>query len=165
MYELPDYYVSFVKEYLELQNFIVKTEEKYKKRIGWADIDIIAVKIENNKITKLIVGEVKSERQTVNEIQEIDQEKFENEHVKKKLKGLFGSVEYEKCLYCWSWVPKGIETAKKLGITPVSFNEIVDFMLKKVKEKKGWFYWNDYPNLMLLQFLTHKGYLKEKTQA
>jgi hypothetical protein len=165
VHKLPDYYVSFVKEYLELQDFIVKTEEKYRKRRGWADIDIIAVKIEDNKITKLIVGEVKGEGQTVKEIQEIDQEKFENEHVKKKFKELFGSVEYEKYLYCWSLDPKGIETAKKLGITPVPFNEIVDFMLRKLKEKKGWFYLNDYPNLMLLQFLTHNGYLKQNTQA
>jgi hypothetical protein len=163
VFRLPDYYVSLVKEYLELQDFIVKTEEKYKKRRGWADIDILAVRIENNKITKLIVGEVKSEYQTEKEIREIDQEKFENEHVKKKIKELFGSLEYEKRLYCWSWVRKGIETAKKLGITPVAFNEIVDFMLKKLKEKKGWFYLNDYPNLMLLQFLAHNKYLIQNT--
>jgi len=29
---MPDYYVALVKEYLELQDFIVRTETKYKIR-------------------------------------------------------------------------------------------------------------------------------------
>lgn len=168
---MPDYYVALVKEYLELQGFIVRTEIKYEikekdkrgiLRTSWGDIDILAVKIEDNKMSELIVGEVKGEYQTEKEIQEINEKKFENQHIKQKLKELFGSTRYKKCLYCWSWdKPKTREFAQKLGITPVSFDEIATYMLKKVEKHKGWFYLMDHPNLMLLQFLKARGYLKK----
>lgn len=77
---MADYYVALVKEYLERQDFIVRTEIKYKieekdkrgiLRASWGDIDILAVKIEDSKISELIVGEVKAEEQTKKEIHEI----------------------------------------------------------------------------------------------
>jgi len=167
---MPDYYVALVKEHLELQDFIVRTETKYKirkkdsrgiLRTSWGDIDILAVKIEDNKISELIVGEVKAEAQTEKEIQEIDVDKFENKYVKQRLKELFGSSRHKKCLYCWSWEPKTRKFAEKLGIIPVSFREIINYLLKKVEEHKGWLYLKDYPNLMLLQFLQADGHLKK----
>lgn len=159
---MPDYYVSFVKEYLELQGFIVRTETKYpikKKdvrgtlRTSWGDIDILASKIKDNEVFELIVGEVKAFSQTEKTIKKIDEEKYENQFIKQQLKELFGSTNYRKYLYCWSWKPKTREYANKLGITPISFKEMVNYMLKIVKEHKGWLYLRDYPNLMLLQFL------------
>jgi len=81
--------------------------------------------------------------------------------VKQRLKELFGSSRHKKCLYCWSWEPKTKEFAEKLGIIPVSFREIINYLLKKVEEHKGWLYLKDYPNLMLLQFLQADGYLKK----
>jgi len=161
---MPEYYVSLVKEYLEMQGFIVKTETKYKKEKNWGDIDILAIKIKNGKIVEFIVGEVKGEYKTPKEVRKINEEKFENPFVKQKLKELFGSTKYKKYLYCWSWTSKSIETAKELGITPVSFTEIINYMLEKVKEHKGWFYINDYPNLMLLQFLQSQKYIKQALQ-
>lgn len=53
---MPDYYVALVKEYLELQNFVVRTETKFKirkkdkrgiMRTSWGDIDILAIKIQD----------------------------------------------------------------------------------------------------------------------
>lgn len=167
---MPDYYVALVKEYLERQDFIVRTETKYKirekdkrgiLRTSWGDIDILAVKVEDDMMTELIVGEVKAEEQTEKEIQEINEYKFDNKHVKQRLKELFGSSRYKKCVYCWSWKPETREFAQKLGITPVSFGEIADYLLKKVEERPGWFYLKDYPNLMLLQLLQSQGYLKK----
>ena len=170
---MPEYYVSFVKEYLELQGFVVRTETKYPMkeqdrrgivRTSGGDLDILACKIKDNKIDELIVGEVKAESQTKNEVQKIDQNKFENPHIKQKLMDLFGSTNYKKCLYCWSWQSKTREFAQKLGITPISFGEMVNYMLKSVKEHKGWLYLQDYPNLMLLQFLQTK-YNIEKNEV
>jgi len=167
---MSDYYVALVKEYLERQDFIVRTETKYRMkkkdsrgilRTSWGDIDVLAAKIEDNKISELVVGEVKAEAQTEKEIQEIDEDKFENQYVKERLRELFGSSRYKKFLYCWSWEQKQREFAKKLGIVAVSFGEILDYLLKKVKEHKGWLYLKDYPNLMLLQFLQSSGYLKK----
>lgn len=167
---MPDYYVALVKEYLERQDFIVRTETKYeikKKdkrgtlRTSWGDIDILAVKIKDNKIGELIVGEVKAEYQTKKEIQEINEDKFENQHIKRRLKELFGLTRYKKCLYCWSWKPDTKKFAEKYGIVPVSLKEIIDFLLEKVEEHKGWLYLKDYPNLMLLQFLQAEGYFRK----
>jgi hypothetical protein len=167
---MPDYYVALVKEYLERQDFIVRTETKYKikkkdkrgiLRTSWGDIDILAVKIKDNKTSELIVGEVKAEFQTEKEIQEINEDKFENQFVKHRLKELLGSERYKKYLYCWSWKPKTRKFAEKLGITPVSFGEIVNHLLEKVEEHKGWLYLKDYPNLMLLQFLQAESYLRK----
>jgi hypothetical protein len=154
---MPEYYVSLVKEYLELQDFVVRTETKYKKNRGWGDIDILAVKIKGNEV-ELIVGEVKANYQNEKEIQKINEDKFENSQVKQKLENLFGSTKYKKCLYCWSWESKHKEFAESLGIIPVSFEEITDYFLKRVEEwrKKGWRYEKDYPDLMLLQFLKSK---------
>lgn len=126
---MPEYYVSLVKEYLELQGFIVKTETKYKKETNWGDIDIIAVRVKDNLVTESIVGEVKGEYKTEKEIEEINDEKFENRYVKKALNEYLGSTNYRKYLHCWSWEPHRREYAKKLGITAVFFGEIVDFML------------------------------------
>jgi len=171
---MPDYYMALVKEYLEHQDYIVRTEIKYKMmekdkrgtlRTSWKDIDILAVKVANNKIRELIVGEVKAEYQTEKEIEEINEDKFENPHVKQKLSELIGSSRYKKYLYCWSWKPKTRKFAEKLGVTPVSFAEISDYLLKKVKEHKGWLYLKDYPNLMLLQFLQAEGYLQVKPKT
>ena len=150
---MPEYYVSLVKEYLELQGFIVKTETEYKKEKNWGDIDIIAVRVKDNLVTESIVGEVKGEYKTEKEIEEINEEKFENRYVKKALNEYLGSTNYRKYLYCWSWEPHRREYAKKLGITAVSFGEIVEFMLGIIRERKGYFYLMDYPNLMLLQYL------------
>lgn len=168
---MPDYYVALVKEYLELKNFIVRTELKYPiersdvkgtQRTSWGDIDILAVRIKDNNVSELVVGEVKAEYQTEKEIREIDEKKFENPFIKKKLKELFGSTKYRKSLYCWSWdKPERIEFAKKLGITSVSFSEIANYLREKVEEHEGWLYLKDYPNLMLLQFLQARGFLKK----
>jgi len=169
-WEMPDYYVALVKEYLECQDFIVRTETKYRIRekdirgairTSWGDIDILAVKVEDYKISEIIVGEVKAEEQTEKEIQKIDEYKFENPHAKRRLHELLGSSQYKKCLYCWDWKPETEEFAKKLGIIPVSFGKMVEYLLKKVEEHKGWLYLRDYPNLMLLQFLQAGGYLKK----
>lgn len=159
--KMPDYYVSLVKEYLELQDFVVNTETRYKKNRGWGDIDILAVKIKANEV-ELIVGEVKANSQREKEIQEINENKFENSYVKQKLKELFGSTKYKKYLYCWSWEPKHRKFAESLDITPVSFGEIIDYLLKIVEERKGWLYLRDYPNIMLLQFLQSKAYKDRK---
>jgi len=127
---VPNYYVALVKEYLELQDFIVRTEIKYEikrrdkrgiLRTGWGDIDIVAVKVKDNKVVEAILGEVKGEYKTEKEIQEINGDKFENPYVKVKLKELFGTTNYRKYLYCWSWEPKRREFAEKLGITPRIF--------------------------------------------
>ena len=85
--------------------------------------------------------------------------------MKKRLKELFGSSKHIKCLYCWSWKPETRKFAKKLGITPVSFSEIINYLLKRVKEHKGWLYLKDYPNLMLLQFLQAEGYFKKDVKT
>ena len=169
---MPDYYVAFVKEYLELQGFIVRTEVKYAikekdkrgtLRTSWGDIDILATKVQDSIIAELILGEVKGESQTKKGIQEINRKKFENPHIKRKVRELFGPTKYKKCLYCWSWDnPKTKELAQKLGIIPISFDEIVTYILDKVEEHRGWFYLMDYPNLMLLQFLKARGFLKER---
>jgi hypothetical protein len=165
---MPDYYVALVKEYLELQNFVVRTETKFKirkkdkrgiMRTSWGDIDILAIKIQDGKIIEVIVGEVKGEYQTEKNMQGIIEDKFENKHVIKRLQGLIGSSEYTKYLYCWSWTPKRREFAKQNGITPVSFSEIIDSLENKVDEHEGWMYLKDFPNLMLLQFLKSKKYL------
>jgi Holliday junction resolvase-like predicted endonuclease len=69
---MPDYYVSLVKEYLELKGFIVKTETKYlinEKdskgffRKSWGDIDIIATKVKPDNTMEIRTGEVKAEGQ------------------------------------------------------------------------------------------------------
>jgi len=168
---MPDYYVALVKEYLELQGFIVRTETKYEiqrkdkrgiERTSWGDIDILAVQIQDDKVTKAIIGEVKAEYKTEKEIEELNQEKFENAFVREKLGELLGKTNCEKYLFCWSWHPSRKEFAKKLGITPVSFDEIITFILEKAKEHKGWFYLKDYPNVMLVQLLKSKGYLKKR---
>jgi hypothetical protein len=159
---MPEYYVSLVKEYLELQDFVVKTETRYKKDRGWGDVDILAVRTKANGV-ELIVGEVKANYQNEKEIQEINESKFENSYVKRKLKELFGSIKYRKYLYCWSWEPKHRKFAESLDITPVSFGEIIDYLLKIVEGRKGWLYLRDYPNTMLLQFLQSKGYIKKKS--
>ena len=109
------------------------------------------------------IGEVKAEYKTEKEIEEINREKFENVHVIKKLRELLGKTNCKKYLYCWSWHSSRREFAEKLGITPVSFDEILAFILEKAEEHKGWFYLKDYPNLMLMQLLKSKDYLK-KTQ-
>lgn len=167
---MPDYYVALVKEYLELKGFIVRTEMKYKImgkdrrgiiRRSWGDIDILAVKINDNKVSELIVGEVKAEGKTEKEIQEINETKFENRFVKIKLKRLFGLTNYKKSLFSWSWTSETREFAEGLGIVPVSFKEIAAYMLKEVEEHKGWLYLKDYPNLMLLQFLQSSDCLKQ----
>jgi Holliday junction resolvase-like predicted endonuclease len=150
---MPEYYVSLVKEYLELQGFIVKTETKYKEKKNWGDIDIIAVRVKDNRVTESIVGEVKGEYKTEKEIEEINEKKFENLYVKKALNDILGATNYRKCLYCWSWETHRREYAEKLGIAAVSFDEIVDFMLEILAKRKGYFYLMDYPNLMLLQYL------------
>lgn len=133
---MPDYYVALVKEYLERQDYIVRTEIKYKMkekdkrgilRTNWGDIDIVAVKIEDNKISELILGEVKAEYQTEKEIQEINENKFENLHVKQRLLELIGSSRYKKYLYCWSWKTKTRKFAEKLGITPVRARDYLSF--------------------------------------
>ena len=119
---MPDYYVALVKEYLERQDYIVRTEIKYKMkekdkrgtlRTSWKDIDILAVKVRDNKISELILGEVKAEYQTEKEIQEINEDKFENQHVKQRLLELVGSSRCKKYLYCWSWKTK----TRKFGET------------------------------------------------
>lgn len=171
---MPDYYVALVKEYLELQGFIVRTETKYKirkrdaqgiERTNWGDLDILAVEAEDNNVVEAIIGEVKAEYKTEKEIRKINEDKFENPHVERKLKELFGTTNLKKYLFCWSWNPTTRKIAEKLGITPVSFDEIIDFMLRKVKEHKGWIYLKDYPNLMLLQFLQTKGYMKKSSSS
>ena len=170
-WKMPDYYVALVKEYLELQDFIVRTETKYKirkkdkrgiERTSWGDIDILAMKAKDNNVFEAIIGEVKAEYKTEKEIEEINEDKFENLYVKQKLEELLGTTNYKKYLFCWSWHPMRREFAEKLGITPVSFDEIITYMLKKVEEHKGWFYLMDYPNLMLLQFLQTRGYLRKE---
>ena len=155
---MPEYYVSLVKEYLELRDFVVRTEIKYKKNRGWGDIDILAVKIKDNEVIELIVGEVKANFQNEKEIQEINEKKFENPHVKRKLENLFGQTKCNKYLYCWSWESKHKKFAESLGITPVSFEEIMDYFFKRIDEWRirGWRYEKDYPDLMLLQFLKSK---------
>lgn len=171
---MPDYYVALVKEYLERQDYIVRTEIKYKirekdkrgiLRTNWGDLDILAVKIEDNKIRELIIGEVKAEEQTEGGIQKINEWKFDNQHVKQRLTELIGLSRYKKCLYCWSWKPKTRKYAEKLGITPISFSDIANYLLKKVEEHKGWLYLKDHPNLMLLQFLQSEGYFKTEAKT
>ncbi len=168
---MPDYYVALVKEYLERQDFIVRTEIKFKirekdkrgiLRTSWGDIDILATKIQDDKVIEIIVGEVKAEYQTKSEIRNINEWKFENKHVKERLLELIGSSSYKKCLYCWSWTQETREFAKKIGVTPVSYSEIINYLLMKVEKREGWFYLKDFPNLMLLQFLQTEGYLEKK---
>jgi len=165
---MPDYYVALVKEFLELQDFVVRTETKFPilkrdkngiMRTSWGDIDILAYRIKDNMIAEVIVGEVKGESKSEKEILEIIEDKFENKHVKKWLQGLIGLSEYKKYLYCWSWTSKRREFANQNGITPVSFSEIIDSLVNKVEEHEGWIYLNDFPNLMLLQFLKSKKYI------
>lgn len=169
MHTMPDYYVALVKEYLELKGFIVRTETKYKirkkdrrgiQRTSWGDIDILAVKVDDDKVSELVVGEVKAEQKNEKEIQEINREKFENPFVKRKFEELFGLSKYKKCLFCWSWELKTRKFAKELGIEPISFSEIINQMLEKLEEHEGWLYLKDYPNLMLLQFLKSRYFLK-----
>ena len=141
---MPDYYVSLVKEYLELQGFIVKTETKYPikekdakgiLRTSWGDIDIIAIKVEKENKMEIWVGEVKAESQNEKGIKEISKYKFESSHVKKKLTQLFGSNVYNKFLFCWSCKPDQIEVAKNLGIKIIPFSQIIDYMLDQFEEE------------------------------
>ena len=169
---MPDYYVALVKEYLERKDFIVRTETKYKirrkdsrgvLRTSYGDIDILAVTIKDDAVDELIIGEVKAEPKTKKAIKEINQRKFESKYVRQKIKDLFGSTNYTKYLFCWSWKMETRKYAEGIGIRPVSFEEIMNYLLKKVEENLGWFYLKDYPNLMLLQFLESEG-LIEKSQ-
>jgi Holliday junction resolvase-like predicted endonuclease len=167
---MPDYYVSLVKEYLELNGFIVKAETKYlinEKdskgffRKSWGDIDIIATKVKPDNTMEIRVGEVKAEGQNEKGIREISTYKFENPHVKKKIAELFGSNTYDKFLYCWNCKTENIQVAKSLGITVVPFSTIVNYMIETIQKKQGWFYEKDFPNLMLIQYLKDKNYLNK----
>jgi len=159
---MPDYYVALAKEYLEMQGFLVRTETKYEKRekdkrgierTSWPDIDILAAKIKGNEVVQTIIGEVKGESQTEQEVKDIYEKNFDNPFVKRKLEDLIGSVSPEKWLFCFSWGQKERKFAEKLGIKAISMSEMISYLVKELKKHKGWFYERDSPNLMLLQFL------------
>ena len=113
---MPDYYVSLVKEYLELQGFTVRTETKYRilrkdkrgiVRTGWGDIDILAIKIKDSRIDELVAGEVKASAQNQEGIRYINTRKFENKYVKRKVKALFGATKYRKSLFACACMREG----------------------------------------------------------
>ena len=126
---------------MKLSNELIELQESflsYGKRMGYTE---------------------ESYQDYLKKVNEFFEWKFENKHVKQRLLKLIGSSSYKKCLYCWSWNQETREFAKKIGITPVSFSEIIDYLLMKVDKREGWLYLKDFPNLMLLQFLQTEGYL------
>ena len=171
---MPDYYVALVKEYLELQGFFVKTETKYpilgkdtlgRSKKNWGDIDIIATKASPNSDTDILVAEVKAETQTAKTIKEIANQKFNNNFVTDKLTEIIGQKAFKKYLFCWSCKSEDRQVANKMGIMVKSYSEIIDEMLNIIKNKEGWSYEKDFPNLMLLQYLNDKGYLTKPKKS
>ncbi|MCG2717771.1 MAG: hypothetical protein L6408_02900 [Nanoarchaeota archaeon] len=169
---MTEVYESFVREWLELNGYTVRTDTRFKKGGGWSDIDIIAVKPSGNH---LIVGEVKADplceagKTSVKEIND----HLEDEELKKKVEELYGS-KFEKWIYCWPWFRKqkpkeGEEEFKKrvekdkkkyedkYKVKIKFFSEIIDDLIDKVKkireEEDRCEYLNNCPNLMLLQMM------------
>lgn len=156
---LADYYERLVKEYLELEGFLVKLNTKFSKgkRGGPPDIDVIAINPSNGKI---IVGEVKG---TGLEKKDVDTENrdFNDPHLQDKVRQIFGQETYDEYIFCWGVDEDTKSYAKeKYQIHIVQFWEIVNYLINKVRElgrKKRYRYERgiEYPNLMLLQMLYH----------
>lgn len=152
---MTEIYENIVREYLELNNYIVITDLKFKKH-GWSDVDIVAFR--NTEQPKLIVGEVKSATCSPGDMNEI----FEHLKICEELdeiKSIFGkSISPKKYLFCWSASQKVKEMAKKEDVEIVEFSTILNFMIEKIHEFKRddeekWLYQPNYPNLMLLQLI------------
>jgi len=154
---LADYYERLVKEYLELEGFLVKlniTFSKGKRGLP-PDIDVIAINPSNGKI---IVGEVKG---TFLERKDVDTENrdFNDPHLQDKVKQILGQEAYDKYIFCWGVDENAKGYAKeKHQIHVVQFWEIVNYLIDKVRElrrKDRYRYESgiEYPNLMLLQML------------
>lgn len=169
---MTEVHESLVKEYLELNGYVVKTDTKFKKK-NWSDIDIIAVKKEKNKDLEIIVGEVKGYILEDSDIKKINED-LEHENIKEAIKNSFGTTNYKKWVYCWPQYQKKrpketedefksrvekerVNYKKDYNIDITFFSEIINDLIAKVRnireKKEEWAYLNDCPNLMLLQMI------------
>jgi hypothetical protein len=152
---MTDFYESLVKEYLELKGYLVRTRTRFKKNRRWSDIDVIGVEAKYGKVVHLIVGEVKGESLNSKRVEELNKW-MESQELKSKISELFGSTEFEKWIYCWSMEKETKEYARTLDINICEFVDIIKYLRDRIKEKKGYFYEEEHPNLMLLQFILKK---------
>lgn len=157
---MADYYELFVKEYLELEGFLVRLNTKFKKgKEGGLppDIDVIAINPSKNQS---VVGEVKGVSLEKRDIDK-ENEDFNNIDQRNKIKEILGHENYDKYIFCWGVDEEtGRYATEKYQIHIVQFWEIINYLISKVREirRKGrWAYERgiDYPNLMLLQMLYH----------
>ena len=100
------------------------------------------------------MGEVKSESLSSKNVERLNRW-LENPKLKERIKELFGLTDYEKWIYCWSMKKETEDFAKTLGINICEFVDIIKYLRERVMKKQGYFY-EEYPNLMLLQFILKK---------
>ncbi len=161
-------YENLVREYLELiGKYIVKVDVKFLKRVekgsGWSDIDIVAIKIdENGKISECIIGEVKSYDISRKDVDEIAQQ-FKNKDFQKCLENM--NIKSKTCrklrkvIYCWNLTDNTRKYAESKGFEVKCFweivNELADFIREKYDRKYRWFYHENYPCTTLIQMIKH----------
>jgi len=149
-------YEMFVKEFLEQYGFIVAANVRFKKEKGWSDIDIVAIKIENNNQIRALVGEVKPHTPNLKELREVN-EALEHESLKKKLLEDFGIRNYYKCFFCWSAPNELKEQAREIELHLITFMDMLKALLMKLKPyfhgEGRYIYDTEHPYIMLLQML------------
>lgn len=131
-----NFYEKLVREYLEERDWLVRSRVKFwqrrndKKKGGWSDIDIIAVK--NDKV---IVGQVKAEFQNKEGIERINAD-FESARLKAKVLKIAGTSEFQKWVYCYSVDNEMRNYAKDtFNIGMCSFGEILKWVFDKVRDE------------------------------
>jgi hypothetical protein len=160
---------ELAKEFLEMNNFIVRKETKffkegmyYNETHGTAgDIDIIAVrkdnlKFENEVIKNQIVAEVKSfDLSNMTQLKEVYEDKFkfiENSSNWNQLTHFFSSKKFDRIIFCFS-VSNGMrEKAKKYKIKIITAGQIIKHFFKiRSKDPGKWTHYPEWYNFFLIR--------------
>ncbi|MCD5409251.1 MAG: hypothetical protein LRZ87_00560, partial [Methanocellales archaeon] len=108
---MAEYGEDLVKEYLENEDdsgqWFVILNHKVKIPRGWKEIDVLAVKVNNeNKVIDKIVGEVKSWMDytvCINTLKEINDKTFKHAKIIEEIERIIGKG-YRKVVFC-PWIP------------------------------------------------------------